>query len=632
MGNLHGRIDARINIFLTLIRLCFVLTKHISIFQRNRIYMAKEVIRPEQFGRVSTPPKEVAELNEQQQQELLSLYNETTDNLKKGSLVVGRIVGIDSSGVVVDINYKSNGIIPRYEFSDHELKGLAEDASIDVILDELENIEGNVQLSYEKAKAMKAWDKISKLHEEDQSVEGMVTHTVKGGLSVDIGIPAFLPGSQVDLQRVTNFDQYVGQPITAKIIKINKKRGNVIISRRQHLFEQREGARKEVLENVAEGSVIQGIAKNITNYGVFVDIGGVDGLLHITDMTWGRISHPSAKINMGDTITVKILSIDKDNNKISLGMKQLSDNPWEQLPSDVEVGSRIKGKVSSITDYGLFVEVFPGIEGLVHISEISWTDRVNDLNKMYEVNQDIDVSVVSLDKENRRMSLSVKQLKDNPWKSISERFKIGSKITGTVSNVTEFGIFILLVPGVDGLAHVSDLSWTEHIDHPGDLYKKGDPIEAMILNIDEENRKISLGIKQLTQDPWDTIEQDYTVGSIVKGTTTKIANFGAFVKLPNGIEGLVHISDFGDKKINDVLKIDEEQEFRIIQVSKDDRKLSLSTKLDATAAKEEPREKAPSTATAAKPRKAAQPKIEQGPKPKTQLQLALEKMVKDSKK
>ncbi|OGB96981.1 hypothetical protein A3F06_01355 [candidate division TM6 bacterium RIFCSPHIGHO2_12_FULL_36_22] len=590
--------------------------------------MAKEVIRSNQFGHVSIPLEEKVELNDQQMQELLDLYNEATESLKKGSLVAGRVVGIDSSGVVVDISYKSNGIIPRYEFTEHELKALAPDSTIDVILDELENIDGSVQLSYEKAKAMKAWDRISKLFEEDKPAEGIVTHTVKGGLSVDIGIPAFLPGSQVDLQRVTNFDQYVGQTITAKIIKINKKRGNVIISRRQFLSERREGARKQILDKVQEGNVIQGIAKNITNYGVFVDIGGVDGLLHITDMTWGRISHPSEKVNIGDTITVKILSIDKDNNKISLGMKQLSDNPWEQLPANVQIGSTIKGKISSITDYGLFVEVFPGIEGLVHISEISWTDRVNDLSKLYRVGQDIDVYVVSLDKENRRMSLSIKQLEDNPWKSISERFKVGNKIAGTVSNITEFGIFIQLVPGVDGLAHVSDLSWTEHIDHPGDLYKKGDKIDAIILNIDEENRKISLGIKQLTQDPWDNIEKEYIVGTLVAGKITKIANFGAFVKLPNGVEGLVHISDFGDKKISDVLKVGDEREFRIIQINKDDRKLSLSTKLEAEEARgEEPVQKAPRAS------KKAQPKVEDaGPKPKTQLQIALENMVKDTKK
>lgn len=587
--------------------------------------MAKEVIYPNQFGRVRTLLDESIELNEQQRKELDSLYSEATESLKRGSLVSGRIVGIDSNGVVVDINYKSNGIIPRYEFSEHEMKALTENAEIDVILDELENIDGAVQLSYEKAKAMKAWDKISKLHEENQPVEGTVTHTVKGGLSVDIGIPAFLPGSQVDLQRVTNFDQYVGQTITAKIIKINKKRGNVIISRRQQLSEQREGARKEILEKVAEGSIIQGTAKNITNYGVFVDIGGIDGLLHITDMTWGRISHPSELVNIGDTITVKILSIDKDNNKISLGMKQLSDNPWEKLPADVEVGSRLKGKISSITDYGLFIEVFPGIEGLVHISEISWTDRINDLAKLYEAGQDIDVVVVSLDKENRRMSLSVKQLEDNPWKSINEKFKVGSKIKGTISNITEFGIFIQLVPGVDGLAHVSDLSWTEHIDHPGDMYKKGDVIEAVILNIDEENRKISLGVKQLTEDPWDNIEKEHNVGKLVDGEITKIANFGAFVKLANGIEGLVHISDIGDKKINDVFKVGESRQFRIVQVNKEDRKLSLSTKLEAGAPREHVRQQAPAV------EKVVQPKSE-GPKPKTQMQLALEKIVKDSKK
>src|SRR3990167_3590896 len=543
--------------------------------------MSKEVIKPHQFAKVDEVYQEFAELSPAQIAELDAIYQGVSAKLKAGELVHGTVLAVNSDNILVDINYKSDGHIPRYEFSELEFKELKPGAVIDVILDELENREGAVTLSYEKAKALKAWDAISTLFEENKPVEGVVIRTVKGGLSVDIGVPAFLPGSQVDTQRVPSFEEFIGKKITANVIKINKKRGNVIISRRKYLAERQAEMHQEIMGNLTVGQVVQGVAKNIAKYGVFVDIGGVDGLLHITDMTWGRISHPSEKVNIGDTITVKILSIDTDNNKISLGMKQLSDNPWEQLPANVQIGSTIKGKISSITDYGLFVEVFPGIEGLVHISEISWTDRVNDLSKLYRVGQGIDVYVVSLDKENRRMSLSIKQLEDNPWKSISERFKVGNKIAGTVSNITEFGIFIQLVPGVDGLAHVSDLSWTEHIDHPGDLYKKGDKIDAIILNIDEENRKISLGIKQLTQDPWDNIEKEYIVGTLVAGKITKIANFGAFVKLPNGVEGLVHISDFGDKKISDVLKVGDEREFRIIQINKDDRKLSLSTKLEA---------------------------------------------------
>jgi small subunit ribosomal protein S1 len=299
-----------------------------------------------------------------------------------------------------------------------------------------------------------------------------VTHKVKGGLSVDIGIPAFLPGSQIDLQRVTDFDQYVGQTVTANIIKVNKKRGNVIISRRKFMHEQRADSRKKILEKLNVGETIQGIVKNITNYGAFIDIGGVDGLLHITDMTWGRIAHPSELLRLGETITVKVLSFDKDNEKISLGLKQLTGNPWSQLAATITVGSKIKGSISSITDYGLFVEVEKGVEGLVHISEISWTDRISNLADKYKVGQEIEALVVSLDKDNRRMSLSVKQLEKNPWDAIKEQFNIGDKVKGIISNITDFGIFVQLLPGVDGLVHISDLSWTEHIDHPADLQKR----------------------------------------------------------------------------------------------------------------------------------------------------------------
>ena len=581
--------------------------------------MSKEFIRPEQFAKADVQQEDlVLELSPEQQQELEALYEGTLGSLNPGKLVTGKVVRADSDGVLVDIQYKSEGLIPRYEFNDQELKKFKAGDDIEVILDELESVDGNVVLSYEKAKALKAWSEIIKLFEEDKPVQGVVTHKVKGGLSVDIGIPAFLPGSQIDLQRVTNFDQYVGQTITANIIKINQKRGNVIISRRKHLSEQRSEARKQILDTLSEGQVLQGVVKNITNYGVFIDIGGVDGLLHITDMTWGRISHPSELVRIGDTITVKVLSFDKDNEKISLGLKQLEDNPWQQLGEDVKPGARIKGKISSITDYGLFVEVAKGIEGLAHISEISWTDRINDLNKQFKVGDEIEVLVVSLDKENRRMSLSVKQLEKNPWEAISEKFNVGDKIKGKISNITDFGIFVQLIPGIDGLVHISDLSWTEHVEHPADMFKKGDEVEAVILGIDKENKKVSLGIKQLTEDPWNTIEEQYPVGKIVEGEVSKITNFGAFVKLPTGIEGLVHISEFDGQNIEDVLKVGQKQQFRVIHTNKAEHKIGLSPKLEgkissAPSAKEAPRQK-----RQAAPVQAATPKT------KSAFQIALE--------
>lgn len=596
--------------------------------------MSKEVIRPDQFctHKVSSFIGDAdLQLNEEQQQELNNLYAEATETFQLEKPIQAEIVKIDSDGVLVDINYKSHGLIPRYEFSDHELKKLAAGAQIEVLIDQLEDPEGNVILSYEKAKALRAWDEIMKLYEENKPVEGSVTHKVKGGLSVDIGIPAFLPGSQIDLQRVTDFDQYVGQTITAHVIKINRKRGNVIISRRKYLNEQRSESRKKILEQLTQGQVIQGVVKNITNYGVFIDIGGVDGLLHITDMTWGRISHPSELVKIGETITVKVLSFDKDNEKISLGLKQLAENPWEKVSGELSVGSTVTGTISSITDYGLFVEIEKGVEGLVHISEISWTDRISNLADKYSVGEKIKVLVVSLDKENRRMSLSVKQLDKNPWDAVGEKFNVGDKITGTISNITDFGIFVQLMPGIDGLVHISDLSWTEHIDHPADVYKRGDSVEAMILSIDKDSKKISLGIKQLAEDPWTTIENDYPVGTIVEGEVSKITNFGAFVKLPSGIEGLVHISELSDEnvdKVEDILSVGEKREFRVINVNKGERKLGLSLKLSGKITPREKSHEAPKKAESRAPRAPRQKQEHyeqpQATKQKSQLQLALE--------
>jgi small subunit ribosomal protein S1 len=595
--------------------------------------MSKEVIRGSQFAHVGKHIYD-EELHETPEikQEIDALYKGIVDQFKPGKIVVGKVIMVNEDGVLVDIGYKSHGLIPHYEFSEHELKKLSPLAPIEVILDELEDIQGNLSLSYEKAKALRAWDHISKLFEENKPVEGVVTHKVRGGLSVDIGIPAFLPGSQVDVQRVNDFDQYVGQPITAYIIKINQKRGNVIISRRKFLNDQRQESRKKVLDVLEVGQVIQGVVKNITNYGAFIDIGGVDGLLHITDMTWGRIGHPSELLHIGDRVTVKVLAFDKDNEKISLGMKQLTDNPWSTIPEDIKVGSRIKGRISSITDYGLFVEIQKGVEGLVHISEISWTDRIHDLHKHYKVGDTIEALVVSLDRENRRMSLSVKQLQDNPWATISEQFKVGQHIKGQISNITDFGIFVQLLPGIDGLVHISDLSWTEHITHPNDIYKKGDEVEAVVLSIDEANKRISLGIKQLQENPWANIEQQYPIGSQVEGEVSKITNFGAFIKLPSGIEGLVHISELSKNgsEISDILKVGQKHTFRVIKMNKEEHRLGLSLKLtdDEEPVKEKRSKKEASSDRPAKRSSArydSAASSSPAAKPKSLLQIELEK-------
>lgn len=557
--------------------------------------MSKELLKAHQYRKAEGLwADEAFQLSAEQQKELKQLYDGTLGSYKPGSLITGKVIGLTPDGLLVDIGFKSDGLIPLYEFSELDLKKLAPGSDIEVILDELENAEGAIVLSYEKAKAARAWATIMKLFDEGKTVEGVVTHKVKGGLNVDIGIPAFLPGSQVDVQRVTNFDDFLGQTITAYIIKVNQKRGNVIISRRKYLSEQRAEVRKKVLDVLSVGQIIQGTVKNITNYGVFIDIGGVDGLLHITDMTWGRISHPSEVLKIGDTVTVKVLALDPLNEKISLGMKQLSGNPWEHISADITVGSRIKGTVSSITDYGLFIEVAKGVEGLAHISEISWTDRITDLHKHYKVGDTVEALVVSLDKENRRMSLSIKQLEKNPLDAVAEQFTVGQKIKGTVSNVTDFGVFVQLVPGVDGLVHVSDLSWTEHIKHPSDLYKKGDVVEAVITDINKQKRKVSLGIKQLSENPWELIEQKYPVGTLVEGEVTKITDFGAFVKLENGIEGLVHISELSNNSVNkveDVIQVGNKYMFKVIKISKDEQKLGLSLKTEEHATHEHKRPK-----------------------------------------
>ena len=514
-----------------------------------------------------------------QKSELDTLYDDISRRFQVGKVIQGRVVAKDNGGITVSIDYKSDGYIPTYEFSDYELQKFASGIEIDVLLDRLEDENGVVVLSYQKAKALKAWDTITDLATKDEPVRGVVTHKVKGGLSVDVGIPAFLPGSQIDVQRVVDFDQFVGQEVVCKILKVNKKRGNVIISRRKYIEEQRSEDKKHALETIVEGQILQGIVKNITSYGVFVDVGGIDGLLHITDMSWGRIAHPSELVRIGDTITVKVISFDKGHEKISLGIKQLSPNPWEQVDTKYPIASKVKGRISSITDYGLFIEVEKGVEGLVHISEISWTERINNLSKHFAIGDTVEAIVVALDKANRRMSLSVKQLRTDPWKTVADKFKVGEKIKGKISNITDFGLFVQLLEGVDGLVHISDISWTDHVTHPSERYKKGEEVEASILSIDPDNRKVSLGIKQLEKDPWSSVASEYKLGSMVEGTVSKITNFGAFVKLPTGIEGLVHISELADHdvvKVEDILKVGQTSSFRVIKVSPEERKLGLS--------------------------------------------------------
>lgn len=583
--------------------------------------MAKERIKPSQFAQATLIAQDNFVPTAEQIKSMEELFAGEESKYRTGQLVQGKVLSVDSDGVVVDISYKSNGVIPLYEFSENEIKEVKAGSDLEVIIDDLENVYGDVVLSYENAKAMRAWDRVTKLFEDGEPVEGVVTHKVKGGLSVDVGVPAFLPGSQVDLYRVTDFDSFVGQTITADIIKLNKRRGNIIISRRKHLSERRDESRKQILDTLEVDKVLQGVVKNITNYGVFIDVGGVDGLLHITDMTWGRISHPSEIVKIGETVTVRVLSVDKDNNKISLGMKQLGDNPWQGVEDEIKVGSTVSGKIASIADYGLFVEIRKGVEGLVHISEISWTDRISDLKNRYSVGQDIEVLVVSLDVANRRMSLSVKQLNKDPWSTIKETYKESDTIKGKITNIADFGVFVQIIPGVDGLVHVSDVSWTEHIAHPSDLYKVGDEVEASILSLNEDSKKIALSIKHLTQDPWKTIEQEYPVGSKVEGTITKIGGHGAFVKLPNKIEGLVYNSDI-EAYQGEPLKIGDTKELRVVNINAAERKMGLSLRTEQPARDESP---APRKKAARSEAKSAKRTSSEEPKMKSALQMELER-------
>ena len=514
-------------------------------------------------------------------QQVAELYADASGKFKSGKLITGRVVSKTGDGILVNIDYKSDGLISNHEFSDFELEKIHVSDSIEVLIDQVEDEDGNVVLSYQKAKSLKAWDRLAELAASDEPVRGVVTHKVKGGLSVDVGIAAFLPGSQVDTSRVNNFDQFIGEEILCKIIKINKRRGNVIVSRRKYLEGLRSEEKRSALEVLSEGQIIEGAVKNITNYGAFVDVGGIDGLLHITDISWGRIGHPSEVLKVGDKIKVKVLSFDKEHEKISLGMKQLISNPWDDIEAQYPINTVLEGAISNIADYGLFVEVAKGVEGLVHISEVSWTERIHNLHRHFQVGNKIKVMVLAIDKEGgrMRMRLSIKRLEEDPWRLVFDKFKVGDAVEGAITNITDFGVFVQLHDGVDGLVHISDISWTEHVVHPSDRYKKGDVLKVVILGIDKDNKRISLGIKQLERDPWDRIEEEFPVGKVVRGTVSKVTSFGAFVRFDTGVEGLVHISEISNKDVENVeelVKVGADYDFKVVRANKAERKLGLS--------------------------------------------------------
>ncbi|HXN83937.1 MAG TPA: 30S ribosomal protein S1 [Myxococcales bacterium] len=502
--------------------------------------------------------------------------------LKENEIVKGTVVQVTKDYAVVDIGYKSEGQVPIIEFGLLDGKPNVKPGDpVDVLLESRENDTGMVVLSKEKADKMRIWDEISAACERDELVEGTIVGRVKGGLSVDIGVKAFLPGSQVDLRPIRNLDKLIGEKFKFKVIKFNKKRGNIVLSRRVLLEKEREELKKDTLQKLKEGAVLTGIVKNLTDYGAFIDLGGIDGLLHITDMSWGRVGHPSEMLNVGDEMKVQVLKFDPATERVSLGLKQIQEDPWVHAAGKYPPGTRIGGKVVSLTDYGAFIEMEPGVEGLVHISEMSWTKRVKHPSKVMAIGDQVNAVVLDVDPKAKRISLGMKQIEPNPWTLLEEQYPIGSVIRGQVRNVTDFGIFVGVQEGIDGLVHVSDISWTQRIKHPGDLFKKGDEVEAVVLNIDVENERFSLGIKQLHPDPWTTLPERYPVGSRVKGKVTKVADFGAFVEIEPGIEGLVHVSELRDERVEnprDVVKEGDELDVKVIDMDPHERKVALSVK------------------------------------------------------
>ena len=514
---------------------------------------------------------------------LENYLNPDFGDLEEGSITKGKIVRINDDNVLVDVNFKSEGQIPTSEFRDAagNLDIKVNDV-VDVYVVHKNEEQGTIQLSFEKAKRMQVFDQLESVLESNKIIKGHILRRIKGGYTVDIGgVEAFLPGSHVDLRPVPDMDALVNQEYEFRVLKINRRRSNVIVSRRVLLEEERDARKQDLLKTLEEGQIVQGKAKNITEYGVFVDLGGLDGLLHITDMSWKRIRHPREMISMGQDLTLKVLSFDKENNKVSLGLKQLVPDPWQDIAERFPQGARFTGKVTNLVDYGAFVELESGVEGLVHISEMSWTRKLRHPSQMVHTGDEVEVVILGVDGDKKRISLGMKQVRPNPWELVAERYPEGTILEGVIKNITEFGMFIGIEDGIDGLIHVSDISWTKKIRHPNELFKVGDVVQAKVLVVDQENEKFTLGIKQLTDDPWAHVPSTYPAGSTIKGVITNITDFGLFVEVEEGIEGLVHVSELTGKKGKAPAEgFQEGQEItaKVIHVSADDRRLGLSIK------------------------------------------------------
>ena len=512
--------------------------------------------------------------------EFEALFEESLRTVKPGGVVKGRVVGITSTHVLIDVGYKSEGQIPVQEFTDRQGNVQVKVGDdVDVYFDSSEGENGGIVLSRQRAESMKVWEDIEKAFNEGHGIQGHIVGKVKGGFKVDVGVPAFLPGSHVDIRPSRNLDRFIGTTDRFAVVKYNRARGNVVVSRRALLEKERDSLKQDILKVLEEGIILEGTVKNITGYGAFVDLGGIDGILHISDMSWGRISHPSEIVQVGDKVKVVVLKFDSEKERISLGMKQLTPDPWQTVAEKYPVGSRIQGKVISLMDYGAFVELESGIEGLIHISEMSWTKKISHPSKILQIGQTVEVVVLNVDPGHRRISLGLKQVMANPWEEAKEKYPVGSIVKGPVRNVTDFGIFVGIEEGIDGLVHISDLHWTKKIKHPSELYKKGDVVEATVLGVNVENARFSLGIKQLATDPWKIIAQRYPVGSKVKGQVTSVPDFGVFVRIEEGVEGLIHVSQLSNERVDkpsSLFKVGDQVDAEVINIDPAERKIGLS--------------------------------------------------------
>jgi len=519
------------------------------------------------------------ETDPQEYARLLDLYDSSFRNLAEGEVVKGTVLRVTANEVVIDVGYKSEGVISVDEFLDETGQVIVREGDVvDVLLERTEDREGHIVLSREKAEKMKIWDEVERAFQERKVVIGRVVERIKGGLAVDIGVRAFLPGSQIDVRPVRNLDALKGQELRMRVIKVNKKRGNIVLSRKVLLEEENAEKKKSTLETLAEGKVLRGVVKNITDYGAFIDLGGIDGLLHITDMSWGRVGHPSELFKVNDEIDVVVLKYDQATERVSLGHKQLVADPWTTVMERYPAGARVSGKAVSLTDYGAFIELEPGVEGLIHVSEMSWSKRVKHPSKILNVGDNVEAMVLGVDPSARRISLGLKQVENNPWHELVEKYPVGTKITGKVRNLTEFGAFVEVEEDIDGLIHISDMSWSKRIKHPSEVLKKGDSVEAMVLSIDAENQRLSLGLKQLATDIWEDFFARHKVGQSVEGRVVRMTNFGAFVELDEGIEGLIHVSEFDDtqggEKVD--LQVGTAYQMKVIKLSPTERKIGLS--------------------------------------------------------